>query len=36
MPRWEEKWNSNQRDINNPKIPLGFVESNGKHLYGKG
>lgn len=33
--RWEEKWNSNQKDINNPKIPLGFVESSGKHLYGK-
>lgn len=31
---WEEKWNERGgRDINNPKIPLGFVIEHGKLLY---
>ena len=32
--RWEQKWNADGgKDINNPKIPLRFVEENGKLLY---
>ena len=32
--RWETKWHADGgRDINNPKIPLRFVEENGKLLY---
>ncbi len=30
---WEAKWHTNQRDINNPKIPLAFVVSNGELVY---
>ncbi|MBS1823158.1 MAG: helix-turn-helix domain-containing protein [Acidobacteria bacterium] len=31
---WEKKWNdSGGKDINNPKIPLKFVESNGQVIY---
>jgi hypothetical protein len=32
--RWEEKWRADGgKDINNPKIPLKFVEANGTLLY---
>lgn len=31
--RWEEKWHARGADINNPKIPLKFVEENGTLLY---
>ena len=32
--KWETKWHSNgQKDINNPKIPLSFVESRGKLIF---
>ncbi len=32
--RWEEKWHADDgKDINNPKIPLKFVEERGKLLY---
>jgi hypothetical protein len=32
--RWEEKWHADGgKDINNPKIPLKFVEDNGTLLY---
>lgn len=27
--RWEAKWKKDQKPINNPKIPLSFVEANG-------
>jgi len=33
---WEKKWHdSGGKDINNPKIPLSFVVTNGKLLYGE-
>ena len=33
--KWERKWNvDGGKDINNPKIPLDFVVSNGKLLHG--
>ena len=31
--RWETKWNSNGRDINNPKIPLRYVKTRGEWIY---
>ncbi len=31
--KWEAKWYSTGQDINNPKIALKFVESNGKLIY---
>lgn len=32
--RWEEKWHADGgKDINNPKIPLKFVEEHGRLLY---
>ncbi len=31
--KWEVKWNGNQRDINNPKIPLKFVMENGHRIF---
>ena len=31
--KWEAKWLTNQKDINNPKIPLAFVELNGVRIY---
>ena len=31
---WEEKWNVDKKDINNPKIPLKFVIENGELLHG--
>ena len=31
--KWETKWHTNQKDINNPKIPLKFVEQNGELMY---
>lgn len=31
--KWENQWNANQRDINNPKIPLSFVRSHGRLVY---
>jgi hypothetical protein len=32
--RWETKWHEDgNRDINNPKVPLTFVEENGELLY---
>jgi hypothetical protein len=30
---WESKWNSNGKDINNPKIPVKFVREVGKLMY---
>jgi transcriptional regulator with XRE-family HTH domain len=30
---WQTKWNETKRDINNPKIPLSFVEKNGLLVY---
>ncbi len=34
--RWEAKWNADGgKDINNPKIPLTFVEENGDLIYEK-
>jgi hypothetical protein len=31
---WETKWhNDGGKDINNPKIPLSYVEKNGKHIF---
>ncbi|MEO2089972.1 MAG: helix-turn-helix domain-containing protein [Gemmataceae bacterium] len=30
---WERRWNQNRRDLNNPKIPLTFVEQNGELVY---
>ena len=30
---WEAKWNSNQKDINNPKIPLKFVVEHGHKIF---
>jgi len=35
--RWEKKWHdSGGKDINNPKIPLSFVEAQGKLIYSEG
>ena len=32
--RWEEKWHADGgKDINNPKVPLKFVEEHGRLLY---
>ena len=31
--KWEAKWNAERRDINNPKIPLKFVATNGKKIF---
>lgn len=32
--KWEKKWHTEKgKDINNPKIPLGFVEKNGQLVY---
>lgn len=34
--RWEQKWHaSGRKDINNPKIPVKFVQSFGKLVYAK-
>ncbi|MEW6039144.1 MAG: restriction endonuclease [Pseudomonadota bacterium] len=34
--KWEDKWHANGRkDINNPKIPVGYVMEYGKLLYGE-
>jgi hypothetical protein len=30
---WEDKWNLDHKDINNPKIPLKYVRAKGKLLY---
>ncbi len=30
---WEAKWNKTKKDINNPKIPLAFVEQHGTEVY---
>lgn len=30
---WDAKWQSSQKDINNPKIPLAFVEQHGVLVY---
>ncbi|MBN9119530.1 MAG: restriction endonuclease [Planctomycetes bacterium] len=30
---WETKWKKDKKDINNPKIPLTFVEQNGHLVY---
>jgi hypothetical protein len=33
--KWEQKWHADgRRDINNPKVPLGYVVENGELLYG--
>lgn len=31
--RWEAKWNDTKRDINNPKIPVKFVQKHGQLIY---
>jgi len=32
--KWEEKWHADgKKDINNPKIPLSYVEKNGKVIF---
>ena len=32
--KWEKKWHDDGgKDINNPKIPLSFVEAQGKLIY---
>ena len=31
--RWEAKWNESGRDINNPKIPVKFVQRHGRLIY---
>ena len=32
--KWEKKWHADGgKDINNPKVPLDFVKTNGKQLY---
>ena len=32
--KWEKKWlDTGGRDINNPKIPVRFVEANGKLIF---
>lgn len=33
---WEAKWNATSKDINNPKIPLSFVCTNGELVWGSG
>lgn len=33
---WEQKWRKEEKDINNPKIPLNFVIENGECLYDDG
>jgi transcriptional regulator with XRE-family HTH domain len=33
--KWEAKWKKDKRDINNPKIPLSFVEQHGQLVYSK-
>lgn len=33
--KWLKKWNEEEKDINNPKIPLSFVKENGELLYKK-
>ncbi len=30
---WEKKWKATKKDINNPKIPVAFVESHGTKVY---
>lgn len=30
---WEAKWHRDKKDINNPKIPLSYVEKNGQLVY---
>lgn len=30
---WETKWNTNKKDINNPKIPLSYVRKEGELIY---
>lgn len=32
--KWEEKWNATGRDINNPKIPVSYVEKVGTLIWG--
>lgn len=31
--KWEAKWRTNQKDINNPKIPLAFVVQHGVSIF---
>lgn len=31
--KWEDKWIAEQKDINNPKIPISFVIDNAKEVY---
>jgi hypothetical protein len=31
--KWETKWHSTGRDINNPKVPLSYVRKHGQRLY---
>lgn len=31
--KWESKWYIDEKDINNPKIPLSFVKENGELLF---
>jgi hypothetical protein len=30
---WETKWNTNRKDINNPKIPLKYVIEHGQRIF---
>jgi hypothetical protein len=30
---WESQWNSNRKDLNNPKIPVTYVKTHGKRLF---
>lgn len=32
--KWEKKWHETGKDINNPKIPVKYVESHGTRIYG--
>ena len=31
--KWEQRWRSSRKDINNPKIPLSFVKVHGELLF---
>jgi hypothetical protein len=33
---WEAKWNASGKDINNPKIPVAFVQQHGELVYAVG
>jgi transcriptional regulator with XRE-family HTH domain len=31
--KWEKKWRAKKKDLNNPKVPLSFVEKHGQLVY---